>query len=268
LHVLNHKLLFVTVILGVLPFITPHRKDGPLWSLARSCGILVAACLVVYLIHRKGFSYHLDPLLGAASLIPGIVFVEFKWIGFFDPREFGSLTESMRKIVTALVIAVTLIMTTFIIRGSVETKPVFDPNVPFNKAVTRYSSTGDNVLVLSPEVLTGFPYLLQLNRHQATRFSGALFMLPVLDHLKSESHSSRSSAGQYEQTILNGLAADVRKFHPRIILIDDFQWQPSKIAFKMSDYLSRIGFVSGPMKNYQFVGRMNTLSIYKARENR
>jgi hypothetical protein len=181
--------VLVAVAVAVIPFAITRSASHPFYALARLFAAGTFAGVVIYLMQRKGWTYHLLPFAFmcvatvTVIIVAGLVAVA-GWYRKGSGEEQGDRRESrpVNAVSERLLIAVLLV----VINVGTAIKLWFpSPSVveietqKFSQILDAYSKPNDQVLVLWRDVVPAYPPLLTTGRRPSSRYH-ILFPLPMI----------------------------------------------------------------------------------------
>jgi hypothetical protein len=233
------------------------RKSG---SLVIPLLVFTLAGYFMYVIQQKGWPYQTIIVVTGYFLLANLeLAILARWI-------------STRKIVLLQVVKNTTgpaVLTFMIYSASLSlTLPIliydsfasgFDPGV-VEAIIHKYSRPGDAVLILSR-----YPrqtYLLQTGTKPAWRYSSC-YPIEMLEYIKYHAASApdRLKYEKEEQTVISEMNEDVRRTHPRLIIMltNNACWSYPRKPFL---YCGLTGF-SSVLDNYEPIGMWNGCPVWR-----
>ncbi len=221
------RLLTAPVLLAVVFLALPLRGQTRLRSLVRPLGLLILGSAAVFLLQHKGWSYHSVPARLWALLLAAL---GSAMIGGLLRDRFGSWPRMLHRLrpgVAAAAWATTLplLAYTAVVGARPEGSLPAPADHPYAQLVVRFTRPGDSVMILNSSVSPAFPMLLQLKRRAGTRYISTV-PLPLLYHFSQPApgsalgHRLDSRWLDEEQRFLEDLREDVRRYHPKLILVN------------------------------------------------
>ena len=253
---------------AILPFVLRARAGDTAWRLARPLAAATIAAAAVFILQRKGWTYHAVPILVLAYVVVGFIAAQLL-TPTSDERPSPALTSMIpaRLLRLAfgsaivLAIAISLIAAGTGVRGHQER---ILTNSAVGQRITAHSNAGDPVLLLSTSAWDPYPLLVQLERRQASR---ALFAFPVSLIYHGSNGDQPSPYPEVEARFLEDLKADVLNKRPKLVLIDTTKpcyGCPEGMA--LTSYFERTGFVATALAGYERSSNVGRYETYVKRE--
>ncbi len=246
-----------------LPFILKLPVRGNSFqSLERSLTVFTMASLAIYFGQHKGWIYQLIPAIYGTMLIYVITFAGI----VFAPAQASIAMGKAR--VRGLILGLTLagmamvfFSRKFLWKDPASTSTI--ENSPLVKVISNYSREGDPILVITTDVATAYPLLLQMNRKPGTRYlpAFALAMFYYQDKINADGefpYHAGGTASADEIRFLDELAEDVAKGKPPLIFITDGNDTGCPKGFSIMQYLAKMGFIEKAMKDYTLLSTPQT----------
>ncbi len=188
----------------------------------------VAAFAIIYLLARKVWVYHFDPVLYGSVLLVGIAVVrDTDW------------RPGRRAVIAVACSALVFAASTQISPGeaAIESLP------STRRLIEERTRPGETVMLLACAGLA-WPLLLQLGRRNASRYSALVNMLPQFYPRDKPfaGYRSPSELGQSERQFLSNLRDDANRYRPNVVLINRACWGAPP-EFDLWTYLERVGFI-------------------------
>jgi hypothetical protein len=228
------------------------------WRLTRPLAAATMAAVAVYILQRKGWTYHAVPILVLAYALAGLIVAQL-----FTPaheRESESpLTSAipLRLIRLAIVGAVAVTIAGSLLAIGPSTRSQLErlqAESSLAREITAHTQQGEPVLLLSTNAWDPYPLLAQLRRPQASRF---LFAFPVaLFHYGAPSQAE-------ETRFLDELKDDIEANRPKLVMIDVKQpCMACPDGFSLHDYFARTAFVADAMAEYSRSTNVDHYAVY------
>ena len=261
------RLWLPAALSAVILWITGSAKGA--LAFARPVAVVAAMSVAVWFAQHKGWDYHAIPAESAAIVAVALL------IGAFLSAPVRRLVSSSDWAPAALFGASAVMLVAFAALAAVlavqnrTAQQVAEQlrSTPAARAIARYSRPGDPVLFLATSTTTPYPLLTQVERQPASRFTED-FPIPLLYSDVSLRpgdvvHYRTSDAPEEERRFLADLHADIDRFRPTMILIDNrdtCDWCPA--GFGMYEYLQRNHFIAEALSRYRESGNVGTFVLY------
>jgi hypothetical protein len=248
----------LALIATALPFLFEPRASAGLRSLARTLSLSTLGGLIVFLVQHKGFSYHLFPAIGPASLVMAIMIYESATtLGRRATTSTKSLLEKGLDLTCFLMFFAGVAFLVQVSWRLVTMGPNSYEETPLTRIISEFSEKGDSILVISPSVGDSYPMLLQMGRKPGCRF-GNIFWIGMLyagvsgDASGQFPYRNERESSIEEKLLLKELLEDIQEFQPMLIVIPNIPFChgcPSR--FGIQQYLTQNGFLEQVMKTYR-----------------
>ncbi len=238
-----------------------YRSD-PLSRLADAFAVFGLVSLALYLLQHKGWFYHQIPAVfgGTLALVVG---------GFAFARKSGRGLSRLPNLRMASWLVAGVLLASGVELWAEADKgfqPWPDPGI--GKIIQRYSTTDDPILIISTQVGSVYPLMLQVNRASASRYI-TTFPLALIYAAEPDAdpvndrNPSREHMKPEEIRFLNELEQDIRATKPPLILIDARERpQAMPEGFTFPDYFEDVGFLKEALGNYRYEETAFDFQIY------
>jgi hypothetical protein len=252
----------------VLLFTSPAKRAS--WRLAGPIAAVALMSVVSLFVQHKGWVYHAIPAQAAATVTAALVAGRVRESGM--GRAFTGMPWLAS---TMLVVTVVMLSSTSVLAAAFAFRPRTEQRVAEQlqysaaaRAIVRYSSPSEPVLILATSTVTPYPILTQLNRQPAARYLED-FPIPMFYYgargIPGQVFPYRTGSGtsEDERMFLAELRADIERSRPKLILIDDRRtcdWCPA--GFGVHEYLVQNHFIAEALTHYRASGRVGTFVLY------
>lgn len=255
--------------IAILPFLLRARSTDVAWRFARPLAVATVTAAAVYILQRKGWTYHALPITVLAYAVAGLLIAQILTPAVdVEPAPALETTIPARLLKAAAAGAIVLAIVGAMFVIGPET-PANQDRLIANSAVaqriTAETQPGDAVLMLSTSAWDPYPILVQLGRRQASR---ALFAFPVsLLYFGSTAGPDQPSPYPADEArFLDDLKADVSNKQPPLVLIDTTKpcyGCPDGMA--LPAYFERTGFVASALAGYERSANVDRFEVYRKR---
>jgi hypothetical protein len=236
-------------------------QDTRLRAFAKPLAIAAIASVAIFFLQHKGWIYHAIPG-------QGLTWVLVAWTATtIDVRAPGRLVEFSA--LTAVVAELALLASLVIVAPQLSTAREQLAGFGLGKDIVDYTHEQEPVLVLSTNVASIYPLLMQLDRRGGSRYVFE-FPLPIL---YEGVHAGADGVFPYEiadptlaaaeRQFRADLAADVRRRRPPLVVVAPAgECQACPPGFSLRDYLERTGFVRDVLASYREVPGRTGASLF------
>jgi hypothetical protein len=267
--------LTAPALLAVLFLGLPLKRRIVSDSLARPLAWLTLCACVVFLLQRKGFAYHAVPariwalpLLGLG--VARIVDLAGERVG---PRLRMPTFARPWAAATGWTLTLALLLYTIGLAATSRADLPAPATDSYSHLLVRFTSPGDNVMILNSSVLPAFPMLVQLKRRAGTRYISTV-PLPLLYHFSKPApgtplgHRLDPRWQKEEQQFLVDLREDFRKYKPRLVLVNASRTcARCPAGLGIARYLRVKGFLPRELEEtYTFLGHTDEYEVYVRRD--
>jgi hypothetical protein len=255
--------------IAILPFLLRARPEDSAWKLTRPLAIATVTAAAVYVLQRKGWTYHALPIHVLAYAVASLVIAQL-----FTPVDEATAPPALTTTIPARLLkaaaagAIALAVIGAMVVIGPETR-AHEDRIIANSAVAQRiaaeTQPGDAVLVLSTSAWDPYPLLVQLRRRQASR---ALFAFPIsLLYFGSTAGPDQPSPyPEDEARFLDDLKADMQTKQPQLVLIDTTKpCYGCPVGMSLPAYFERTGFVESSLAGYERSGNSDRFEVYRRR---
>lgn len=249
---------------AMLPFVLRARPADTAWRLAQPLAVATATAAAVYLLQRKGWTYHAAPIRVLACVLVGLIAAQLLTpaADVLSPSPLtATIPGRVLKLAFSGAIALAVVISLIAIGSGV---PAHQDRITADSSIaqriTAHTNPGDPVLVLSTNGWDPFPLLVQLQRRQASR---ALFAFPVSLLYYGSTSDGPSLYPREERMFLEGLQEDVLTRRPRIVLIDSVTpCYGCPDGMSLTSYFERTGFIDTALAGYERASNVDRYQVY------
>lgn len=259
----------VSALVLFVASLEPNRR-----KLNRLTAVAVLSALLIFVVQKKGWEYHLVPIL----FILGIAQICFVSIFRKSPSVFfRCVSLNLILIFSGYIIYGSYIVARiYINKDYLATLPSYG-NYEIKDLVLRHSDEGDFVAIISPSSMYTYPNSLQANRYPASRY---LFMFPMsffnnpnadeLDETKPYKYRSFNQLLPEEARFIKTLISDYQKTQPKIFVFVNYRqkWDFLPNNFDTFDYMNANGLWSHFATKYKLVEKEDNYIVYRLAEEK
>jgi hypothetical protein len=259
-------LLFVGCLTGLLPVLIAAAISMRWRRTTLSVPLLIwgISAYVSIVLQKKGWFNHFLPMLAPCCMLAAIQLQCFL-------SDFLCSNNDKKKRCRFLAISCVLILACCFMPWVIFRKLyVYRYLGEDKKVILSQTMPSDSVMVLSDSLPDSYPTLLQTGRQTAGRYF-FLFPITMINYVrdKTKSQAEIKLLDAQESAVLAEIDADIRRFRPRLILVQessDNQRFPALKYFKQKD------FFNAAIANYTRVGdcqgQWSKLAIFKLKEDK
>jgi len=228
----------IAIIVAVLTA-QPGRREPAEDAIAGLAAFAIAAFVILYLLPQKSWPYHFEPALHGSVLV----------IAFAVGRA-GLLSRSPSARARLAIGAAALM---FAAATQIATGTAVAQRVPkLERLITQRTKAGDTVMMLACGVPPTWPLLLQIDRRNASRYSGLINDLPRFYPRDKPLPSYRSSAelSREERAFLDTIADDARRHPPELVIVHRACYGVPP-GFDLWTYFDKLGFMAEAFPGFE-----------------
>jgi len=231
------------------------RRTLPPFILAAACASLGGVMILA--IQRKGWSNHELPALWMNTII----------IGWLLWRGLDALTPSAKRFLVLSVVSLATLFAAYYYGNALGILRARDAYA-YRLAgyVERYTAVGDEVLFADPIIFAGYPMLVVMNRHNASRYPIA-GPIPMAYYAYDDVAYTDPNhvVPEYAQDYLDNFAADLALHTPKLVIIRSSRCEIGcDIIPDLYTYLLARGVIDAAvLPNYDLVAIDQGFHIYQ-----
>lgn len=250
------------VVPAVLAVVVARKSPGPAARLGLGLFSGAVGAFAVFVVQKKGFSYHAVPYAAMLMLSAGVTlavearrFAVWKSAAPVSPR------------VAALLVAAAIVAWP-VLPDAWPTRRRLAHENERREVIERLTRPGDPILVLSPTLMYAFPLAMMMERRPVTRFSNLLMLGGFYGAVRAEPgapfpYHTPQTASEEERRFLADLSADVARDRPKIVMIEHRAWcQGCPPGFDVHDFFRASGFIESALSEYRLVGAIPEFVVY------